>query len=178
MQQLLGMLTGDQNQSNLNDIMEKFGLDENQARNALSSLLPGVSQGIQQQVQAENGTILEQLTSGAQQQYLDDDNAHLYDDAAVEEGKGLLGQIFGGEENTQQLIGSAAEKTGLDTGILQQMMPMVASMAMGGIGKQISGLGGLSSAGGLVDMVSSMIDTDGDGLDFDDVKNLAGKFFR
>ncbi len=177
MQQLLGMLTGEQNQSNLKDIMEKFGLDESQARDALSSLLPGVSKGIQQQVQAENSTILEQISSGAQQQYLDDDNAHLYDDAALEEGNGILGQLFDSEDSAQQLVGSAAEKTGLDAGILQQLMPMVASMAMGGIGKQIS-TGGLSSAGGIVDMVTSLVDTDGDGLDFDDVKNIAGKFFR
>lgn len=178
MQQLLDMLMGQQNQSNLNDIMSQFGLDENQARQAVGSLLPGVSQGIQQQVKAQNGSILDQISNAQQQQYLDDDSARLYEQGALDEGNAIVGQIFQGQEASQQLAGQAAQQTGLDLGMLQQLLPMVASMAMGGLGKQANQQGLQQNQNGIMDMVGSMLDSDGDGFGLDDIMNIAGKFMR
>ncbi|PID65542.1 MAG: hypothetical protein CR975_06675 [Gammaproteobacteria bacterium] len=182
MQQLLQMLIGQQNQSNISDMMEKFGLDENQARQAIGTLLPSVTQGIQKQAQSQNEGILSQLANAQQQRYLDDDKAHLYDDDAVSEGNDILGQILGSKDVSRQLAGRAAQQTGLDTGILKKMLPMVASMAMGAIGKQANAQGVANNQGGLMDLVGSFLggqnNTDDDGFGLDDVMNIAGKFLR
>lgn len=178
MQQLFEMLMGQQNQSNVQDIMGQFGLDESQAKQAIGALLPGVTQGIREQAQAQNSNVLDQIANAQQQQYLDDDEARLYAPEAVEQGNSILGQILGGDNDSQALAGQAAEKTGLDSGMLQQLLPMVASMAMGGLGKQAGAQGLTQDQGGLMNMVGSMLDTDGDGFGLDDVMGLAGKFLR
>ncbi len=178
MQQLLEMLTGQQNQSNLNDIMNQFGLDEHQARQAVGSLLPGVSQGIQRQVQAQNSSILEQIAQAQQQPYLDDDNVHVYEQQAVEGGNSILGQIFGSKDVSREVAQQASQQTGLDNSLLKQLLPMVASMAMGSLGKQANQQGIQQSQGGIMDLVGSMIDTQGDGVGLDDIMNVAKKFMR
>lgn len=178
MQQLLDMLMGQQNQSNLSDIMNQFGLNESQARDAIGSLLPGVSQGIQRQAQAQNTSILDQIANAQQQHYLDDDNARLHEQSAIDNGNNILGQIFGSKDVSRQLAGQAAQQTGLDSGILKKLLPMVASMAMGGLGKQAHAQGMQQNQGGIMDLVGSMIDSRGDGIGLDDVMNLASKFLK
>lgn len=178
MQQLLEMLMGQQNQSNLSDIMNQLGLDEGQARQAIGSLLPGITQGIQKQAAVQNGSILEQIANAQQQQYLDDDNARLYDDSAIAGGNDILGQILGSKAASRELAGQAAEQTGLDSDMLKKLLPMVASMAMGGLGKQANAQGLQQDQGGIMNMLGSMLDSDGDGFGLDDVMNIAGKFLR
>ncbi len=180
MEQLLEMLMGQQNQSNIGDIMEKFGLDEDQARKAIGSLLPGVTQGIQKQAQSQNDDVLNQLANAQQQRYLDDDNTHLYDDHAIEEGNSILGQVFGSKDVSRQIAGQAAEQTGLNTDIMKKLLPMVASMAMGAIGKQASTQGLQGNAGGIMDLVGSLLggNKSDDGFGLDDIMSIAGKFLK
>lgn len=182
MEQLLEMLMGQKNQSNIGDIMSQFGLDENQARQAIGSLLPGVTQGIQKQAQNQNQTILEQLANAQQQRYLDDDNARVYDQEAISEGNSILGQILGSKEASRELAGQAAQQTGLDSGILKKLLPIVASMAMGAVGKQAGSQGVSQNQGGLMDLVGSMLgggqSNANDGFGLDDIMSIAGKFLR
>ncbi len=181
MEQLLEMLMGQQNQGNIGDIMDKFGLDENQARKAIGSLLPGVTQGIQKQAQSQNNEVLSQLANAQQQRYLDDDEARLYDDSAIEEGNNILGQVFGSKDVSRQVAGQAAAQTGLDTGIMKKLLPMVASMAMGAIGKQASAQGMQGNQNGVMDLVGSLLGGNqggNDGFGLDDIMNIAGKFLR
>lgn len=160
MNPLLDMLLGEQNKSNLNDIMSQLGLDETQARDAIGSLLPQITQGIQKQASQHNVSILDQITNAQQQRYMDDDNAHLYDDEAVQGGNDILGQIFGSKQVSREVAGQAAQQTGLDSSILKKLLPMVASMAMGAMGKQASGSGLGSNPAALLDLVSSMMGGD------------------
>lgn len=181
MEQLLEMLMGQKNQSNLSDIMSQFGLNEEQARQAVGSLLPGVTKGIQQQASAKNSTILDQIANAQQQQYLDDDNQRLYDQQAIEGGNSILGQILGSKQASRELAGQAAQQTGLDSSILKKLLPMVASMAMGAMGKQASSQGLQQNQGGIIDLVSSMLggsQSQNDGFGLDDIMKIAGKFLR
>ncbi len=173
MNQLLEMLLGQANQSNIQDIANRFGIDESQAGQAISALLPQITQGIRQQAQADNGDIMQALQSGQQQRFMDDDNARLYEDEAVEEGNSILGQIFGDKETSRQVASQAAEQTGLDSSSLKQMLPMVASMAMGSLSKQAN-----SGGGNMMSSLTSMLDQDGDGSIVDDVMGIAGRFFK
>src|SRR3546814_5710142 len=44
----------------------------------------------------------------------------------VNQGKEVLGQIFGPKDVSRTVAGQAAAQTGIDTGILKQMLPMLA----------------------------------------------------
>ncbi len=178
MDQLLEMILGGKNKGNLTDIMEKFGLNESKAKEAIGSLLPGVTRGINQQAQKNNTSILDQIASAQQENYLDDDNAKLYDDDAVAGGNSILEQILGGKKESRELASQASQSVGIDSSILKKLLPMVASMAMGSLGKQAKSRNVQSSNGGIVDMVTSMLDKDGDGFGLSDIMSLAGKFFK
>lgn len=179
MQQLLEMLLSQNNQSNLADIMGKFGLNETQAKQAIGALLPEVTQGIQKQAQSNNTNILSAISNANQQRYMDDDTAHLYDADAVNDGNQILQQIFGGKATSRQVASQAANQTGLDSSLLKQLLPMVASMTMGSLGKQAQAQNlQNSSDDNLLGMLGTMLDQDGDGSALDDIMGLAGKFFK
>ncbi len=180
MEQLLEMLMGQQNKSNLSDIMGQFGLDEAQAQRAIGALLPSVTKGIQEQASVKNDAILAEIAEAKQQAYLDDDNQHLYEPEAVENGNQILGQILGSKDVSRQVASQAAEQTGLDSGILKKLLPMVASMAMGAMGKQASSQGLQQNPNGVMDLIGSMLggDKNDDGFGLDDVLSIASKFLR
>lgn len=178
MKQLLEMLLSQSNQSNIQDIMTKFGLDQTQASQAISALLPQVTQGIQKQAQTNNNSILDAITGGNLQRYMDDDNARLYDNDAMDDGNNILSQIFGDKETSRQVASQASAQTGLDNSVLKQLLPMVASMTMGSLGKQAQQTQNLQSDNNLMGMLGSMLDQDGDGSAMDDIMGMASKFFR
>jgi len=50
----------------------------------------------------------------------------------------------------------AAEKSGIGADVLKKMLPMVAMMAMGSLGKQTSGAGMFNAGGGMKGMLAQM----------------------
>jgi hypothetical protein len=142
---------------NLNDIMQaaqggqgvnnlaaQFGLTPEQTQAAIQSMMPAFSMGLQKTAQDPTGLggILSQLTSGAHQgSFTDPSQAS----AAGGAGGGVLGQIFGSPQITAQLSQQASKMSGVDPQIIQQMMPVVASMLMGGLSHHMNsqGLGGI-----------------------------------
>ena len=54
----------------------------------------------------------------------------------VEEGNGILGHLFGSKELSRAVAAQAAQATGIGQQVLQQMLPVIASMVMGGLFKQ------------------------------------------
>jgi hypothetical protein len=101
----------------------------------------------------------------------------------VADGNNILGHIFGSKDVSRNVAQSAAEQTGIDSGILKKMLPMVAAMAMGSLSKN-SAAGGLTnqlagnaSSGGLSGMLTQFLDADNDGNVADDLLNMAKKLF-
>ena len=85
------------------------------------------------------------------------------------------------------MAAQAAASTGVGADILKQMLPVVAAMMMGAMAKNAGGRaataglpGGLganlASGGGLLDMLTPMLDRDRDGSVVDDVAGMLGKF--
>jgi hypothetical protein len=75
----------------------------------------------------------------------------------------------------------AATKTGLDSNLLKQALPLVAAMMMGAMAKQGTGASMASAGapgGGLMAMLTPMLDSNGDGSIVDDVMGMIGKFGR
>ncbi|WP_427454713.1 DUF937 domain-containing protein [Litorimonas sp. WD9-15] len=116
---------------------QQFGLDASQSQNALAALLPAISSGMKQNASTPQGLagLLNAVQSGNHSQYLDNP-AQLASESAVNEGNGILGHLFGSKEVSRAVAGRASEQSGVSPDILKKMLPMVAMMAMGSLGKQ------------------------------------------
>jgi hypothetical protein len=142
----------------INNLASQFGLSPEQTQAAIQAVIPAFSKGLQGAAQDPSslGGILSHLTSGAHDaSYTDPNQAN----AASGVGGDVLGQIFGSSGIAAQVGQQASRVSGVDPQIIQQMMPVIASMLMGGLTHAMNGqgLGGIlgqlanaaTSSGGL-----------------------------
>jgi hypothetical protein len=126
-------------------LAQKFGISPDQASAALAALSPALAQGLQNHMQNPEGfsQILSHLSDPAHQAAYGD--AAAVDAPAAAAGGDLLGQIFGGSANVGQIAQHVGQETGLNPDLLNRLMPVLASLTMGGVAKsmQEGGLGGL-----------------------------------
>jgi len=116
----------------VNNLASQFGLSPEQAQAAIQAMIPAFSGGLQNAAQSPSGLggLLSQLTSGAHQgSFADPAQAS----AAAGPGGNVLGQIFGSPQVSAQISQHAAQMSGVSPEIIAQMMPVVASMLMGGL---------------------------------------------
>jgi hypothetical protein len=137
----------------ISSIAAQFGISPEQANAAIGALAPAIAAGVQNHLQTPEGlsNILGHLTDPAHQAAYNDPNAAAPSAPAASAGGDLLGQLFGGAGGVSQIAQHVGAEAGISPEIMNQLMPVVTSMAMGGVAKaaQDSGLGGLlSSLGG------------------------------
>ena len=128
----------------INNMASQFGITPEQTQAAIQAMIPAFSTGLQRTAQDPTGLggILSQLTNSVHQgSFTDPGQAG----AAGGAGGGILGQIFGSPQITAQLSQQASQVSGVSPQIIQQMMPVVASMLMGGLFHSMNsqGLGGV-----------------------------------
>jgi len=193
---ILGQIGG------LQSIARELGVSESQAANGADALLPAILGGFKKQAQEQPagldglGGVLGQLGGG---NLLDD---VLSDQPTnVDRGNDVLGQIFGSRDVSRAVAQNAASQSGLDSGLLKKMLPMVAMLVTGYVAKQrgagdaasaapgAGGLGGLlgsvlggqaagagSPTGGAgLSGLASMLDMNGDGNPLDDIMRMVGR---
>jgi hypothetical protein len=169
-------------------LSRQFGIDESQAQSAIGALLPALMGGIQNNVQQDGGLdgLLGALASGHHQQYIDDPNS-LGAEATSLDGSRILGHILGnmgGFGAQEQVAAYGAQRTGLDQGMLMQMLPIVASLVMGALSKQSSQSNlhevmQTQGQGGVMGILGGMLDQNQDGSIVDDVlRGVMGGLFR
>jgi hypothetical protein len=128
----------------------KFGLPPAATRSALEALLPMVSGGLKNQAQAPGGLegLLGSVLKPAHAEY--GDNADVLARPGTSAmGNEVLGAIFNNDRDVSRAVAAqAAQKTGIDVGILKQMLPVIAMMAAGAMAKNANsgGLGNLIGA--------------------------------
>jgi hypothetical protein len=179
---LLESILSAQNGDLVRQIATKLQLDEDQARSAMGALVPALGQGISRNASSSKGLddLVGALARGNHGRYLDEP-AVVADTAAVDEGNRILGHVFGDKAVSREVASRAANTTGIDSSILKQMLPMLATVAMGAMAKQGVGNAAASSDaadGGLGGMLTSFLDADKDGSVLDDVMGMASKFLR
>lgn len=156
---------------------QQFGLNQQQSQGAIAALLPAISSALKQNTSSPQGLagLLGALQNGQHEQYLDNP-AQLGAPEAVNEGNAILGHLFGSKDVSRAVAGKAAEQSGVGADVLKKMLPMVAMMAMGSLGKQTKGgavsgamkgmlgqmamkqlMGGTQSSGGLGGMLSGLL---------------------
>jgi hypothetical protein len=130
----------------MQNMARQFGLAPEQAQSAVESLLPALSMGMQQQSQSVDGLQnLMQMFGGGQHASAFDADGDGIPDNAVEQGNDVLGQLFGSKDMSRAVAAQASAMSGVSDSILKQMLPVIASMVMGGMfkGAMGNGLGGL-----------------------------------
>jgi hypothetical protein len=134
------IIQGAQGGQAIDNLAGQFGLSPEQTQAAIQAVLPAFSKGLQGAAQDPTslGGILSHLTSGAHDASYSDPNPTA---AASSLGGGVLGQIFGSTGITTEISQQASKMSGVDPAIIQQMMPIVASMLMGGLTHMMNGQG-------------------------------------
>ena len=138
-QNLLEMIMNAQNGAAVQQAAAQTGMAPDQAQNAIAALLPAISSALKQNTQSPQGLagLLGALQKGQHAQYLDNPAA-LSRQESVQDGNAILGHLFGSKDVSRAVAGHASKQTGIDTGLLKKMLPLVASMAMGSLSKQTS----------------------------------------
>jgi hypothetical protein len=179
----------------IESMANELGIPPAMAKQGAEALLPAILGGFKKQAQSGGveglGGLLGQLGGGGLL-----DAVLGSQPTPVDQGNDVLGQIFGSKDVSRTVAGQAATETGLDSGILKKMLPILAMMVAGYMAKQggqsegggLGGLGGLlgnvlggsvgggaaPAAGGLGGL-ANMLDLDGDGNPLDDILGMAGK---
>lgn len=187
----------------IESMAKELGVPPAIAKQGAEALLPAILGGFKKQAQSGGieglGGLLGQLGGGGLL-----DSVLGSQPTPVDQGNDVLGQIFGSKEVSRDVAGHAAAQTGLDSGLLKKMLPILAMMVAGymakqdsesggGLGDLIGGaLGGSDTSGGLGGMLGSvlagsggsagglgglgkMLDLDGDGNPLDDIIGMARK---
>jgi hypothetical protein len=186
---LLEQLLGANNGAAIDQISRQFGLDASQTQSAIDALLPTIAAGVQRSASAGSGleSILGSLGSGGVSRYVEDPS-QLAHPSAVDDGNGILGQIFGSKDVSREVASRAALQSGVGPDVLKAMLPMVASLVMGAMAKGAFGGGaaqagnqlpaGNNPGGGLLDMLTPMLDGNKDGSVMDDLMGIMGKYMK
>ena len=183
MDNLLETILGAQNGGAVSQIARQFGLGESQVTDIIGQLAPTLGRGLQANTQASGGldSLLDALQKGNHSRYVDDPST-LGRPEATDDGNSILGHILGSKEVSRELAGRAANNTGVDSGIIKKILPLIAGLVMGGLSKQTDQTGQpgqarqAQSGNQITDVLGSFLDADGDGSALDDLISMAGKF--
>jgi hypothetical protein len=126
--------------SPVSSMAKQFGLNEGQVTQAIQQMIPALTNGVKRNVQQKSGLdgLLQALNKGNHDRYLDDAGALL---GATDDGNGILGHILGSKDMSRTLADRTAKKTGISSGILKQMLPLIAALVMGSLKRQGSNSG-------------------------------------
>ena len=140
----------------IENLARSVGLSTEQTRTAVEALTPALALGLRNA--ATNPAVLEQVVAGA----VHPTHLAAYDDPAVahgeesrELGQAAITQLFGSGSAAGQVAQIAARDVGLRPDILARMLPILASVVLGGLAKSFNnqGLGSIleqiASGGGL-----------------------------
>ncbi|WP_018997663.1 DUF937 domain-containing protein [Hirschia maritima] len=134
---LMDMLSSGAGQGALQQLSQQFGLDANTTQSAVKALLPAISGGLKRNVGQEGGleALMGALQNGDHAKYLEQPETLASQDT-VNDGNAILGHLLGSKEVSREVATKAGERAGVSSDLMKQLLPMVASMAMGSLAKQ------------------------------------------
>lgn len=147
---LTNMIAQAQGGQGIGMLSRRFNLDEAQTRAAVDQLAPAVMAGLRRETRSPDGLagLLGALASGDHGRYLDGNDSGIVDD-----GNAILGHVFGSKDVSRGVAAHAAETTGIGSGILKQMLPVIAAMLMGALNKKTTG----GTGGGLGNILGQVL---------------------
>jgi len=146
MMNLYEMMQSAQNGQAMQNIARQYGLSQQQTQAAMDALLPAFSMGLQRQTQDPYafGNLAQMMTATPFAKMFEAPGNAIPANAQTM-GNDVLSQLFGSKEVSNAVAAQAAATSGVGQAILKQMLPVIASMVMGGLFKSASsqGMGGM-----------------------------------
>lgn len=177
---ILDSIVGARDGAAVQQLAAQFGLKPEQANAAIGALMPALAAGLRRNMSTNEAGLDSALAGGHHETYIDQPDV-LGAPATTADGNAILGHIFGSKDVSRKVAAGAAEKTGIDTGVLKQMLPLLATLAMGAMAKQRKSAtqgAGATRSGGLAGMLEPLLDRDGDGSIVDDLGGMLGGFLN
>ena len=155
------------NEIPVQEIASRLGADEGEVNNAIRTLVPALVGGLQHNVAADDidsSQLEEAVTSQAASGLLD--GGVSVDQVDQKQGDQIVANIFNGNDSNQ--VASALAGGGLaNSGLLKQLLPILAPIVLAYIGKQLTKGGGAAApagtqaqaagGGGLGDILGSIL---------------------
>jgi len=137
MPSLFDIFSQAQNGAGMQALAQQYGLSMQQTQAAVRALLPAFSQGLQRNTADPYGmgAFMTAMASAQHAKYFED-ATRAFSPQGIDEGNGILGHLFGSKDLSRAVAAQAAQATGLSQQVLQQMLPAMASMMMGGLSNQ------------------------------------------
>jgi hypothetical protein len=189
MNPLIGMLASQMGGPVIEQISQQIGADSGTTQSAVGMALPMLLSAMGDRVATPEGAeAIEQATQAHDGSLLDNVMGFVGNAGAGSMGSALLGQVLG-NDNQNQIVDTIGQRTGMESGMVTQLLGMLAPLVMSALGKSSQAQGGLdingiaqmlgSGGGGndFIGMATKMIDADGDGNIVEDVGNIIGKMF-
>jgi len=173
---LLDLLDSVGGQQSLGNIASNLGLDASKANDLVGALAPALMGGLKKQTSSQDGLdgLKNALQNGKHQAYLNQPET-MFSQETVQDGNNILGHILGSKDVSRNVAAQAAQSTGIDSSLIKKALPLIASLAMGAMSKSSNAGQSLDNSSSASDLFGSLMG--GDGVDMDDVLNLAKKFF-
>jgi hypothetical protein len=124
----------------LTEIGQQFGLTPEQTKAAFDALAPVVAAGVQRNGNAGGGLgdIIDSMAR----------NQSGGSDALTKHGNDVLGEIFKTKDVSRGVADQVSASTGIGSAVLKKMLPIIASIVMAQIARQMAGGAGASTGGG------------------------------
>jgi hypothetical protein len=167
---LIETLMGSAGSTIVGGLAKQFGIDPEQATAVVSTVVPALAGGLKAKVDAGGGSGLLDLVSEGSLSKFATDPSLLSSPSAIETGRSLLTQLFGGGD-LSGLASGVGEKTGVGAPVIQSMLPVLATAFMGFLSNKAAG----KSTSELTDMLG-MLSGESSGL-LDNLKSMAAKIF-
>jgi len=140
----------------IDNLAQSFGLTPEQIRSAITALAPALALGLRNA--ASNPEVLNKVVDGLSHPthaaaFVDTSVAQSEEAAAL--GQNTINQLFGSGSTAGQVAQIAARDAGVRPDILTQLLPVLASVVLGGLSKSLSDkglgpiLGQIAGGGGL-----------------------------
>ena len=176
---LLDLLDSVGGQKSLGSLAGNLGIDAAKTNNLVSALAPALMGALKKQTDSEDGLskFKNALQNGKHQEYVD--NPDLMSSAdTLKDGNNILGHILGSKDVSRNVAAQAAQSTGINASLIKKALPFIASLAMGALSKNSNAGSSLGDSAGdsAGDLLGSLMGG-GDGIDVDDILNMAKKFF-
>jgi hypothetical protein len=124
----------------MDNMARQFGLTPQQTQAAMAAFMPAFALGLQRT--ASNPETMAQfarlMTAGHYPNFFES-AAQAFSPQAKQEGSSALQQLFGSEEVSRQVAQQAAAFSGIATDVMQQVLPLMAAILMGGMAKMAGG---------------------------------------
>ncbi len=128
----------------IDNLASRFGLGRQETEQVLQQVLPALSAGFKQRTQDASG--LESLLTkiqGTDYEDVYEDPSALQSEATRARGNDVLNEVFGSKDVSRAVAQRTEFASGVGSTVVKAMLPMIASMILGGMQRKTSRDGGM-----------------------------------